>query len=91
VVLILLVCGLAGLFLGFGVISGVYLAQWVWKKLRQPTEREMYVWECCVCRYRVQSNHDLHINDRLICVQCNAEMEPYVPKQQSDATTVVLS
>jgi hypothetical protein len=35
-VIAVIFCGLAGLFIGFGVMSGVYLAQWVWKKLANP-------------------------------------------------------
>jgi hypothetical protein len=79
-VIAVIFCGLAGLFIGFGVMSGVYLAQWVWKKLGQSTKQPMYVWECCICRHRVQSTFDIHINDRLVCVSCNAEMEPYTPE-----------
>jgi len=38
----------------------------------------MFIWSCVHCRMRVQSNQDFHINDRLKCVQCNAEMEPWL-------------
>jgi len=36
----------------------------------------MWIWRCIKCRMCVQTQQDLHINQRPICVQCNAEMEP---------------
>lgn len=38
-----------------------------------------FLWSCVNCRIRVETICDFHINDRPICVHCNAEMEPYVP------------
>lgn len=42
----------------------------------EPTPK---LWSCVNCRIRVKSRYDLHINERLVCVQCNAEMEPWTP------------
>jgi hypothetical protein len=37
---------------------------------------DIFVWKCIVCGHRVMTQMDLHVNDRPICVECNAEMEP---------------
>lgn len=38
-----------------------------------------FVWKCVNCSMRVATHGDLHVNERPLCVQCNAEMEPYQP------------
>jgi hypothetical protein len=40
-----------------------------------------YLWECIFCKCTVASKHDLYINDRLTCCQCNAEMQPRKPER----------
>ena len=37
-----------------------------------------YIWQCIMCKKRVQTATDFHINDRPICVECNAEMQPSI-------------
>lgn len=37
---------------------------------------QLYLWVCIICGKRVQSRRNLHINERLTCAECNAEMEP---------------
>jgi hypothetical protein len=38
-----------------------------------------HIWSCINCRNRVETHCDFHINERPVCVQCNAEMEPFRP------------
>lgn len=43
-----------------------------------------FVWKCVNCSMRVATHGDLHINERPVCVQCNAEMESYQPGDDSE-------
>lgn len=43
-----------------------------------------FVWKCVNCSMRVATHGDLHVNERPLCVQCNAEMEPYQPGDDSE-------
>jgi len=36
----------------------------------------IYIWKCCMCEKRIQTDCDFHINSRPICCECNAEMTP---------------
>lgn len=46
-----------------------------------PQAKKIHVWVCGVCTKRVGTALDFHINERLTCVECNAEMAPYVPEE----------
>ena len=44
----------------------------------------MYVWECINCHHKVCSVQDFHINERLVCVSCGAEMELWSEETEED-------
>lgn len=52
----------------------------------EPSIAKIYVYACSVCGMRVASSQNFHINDRPTCVQCNAEMEPYLLSQEISQT-----
>jgi hypothetical protein len=37
---------------------------------------DIFVWQCIGCGHRIMTHIDFSVNDRPICVECNAEMEP---------------
>jgi hypothetical protein len=39
----------------------------------------VYLWKCINCSMVIRTTCDFHINDRPICLRCNAEMEPAQP------------
>jgi hypothetical protein len=45
----------------------------------QPTPPTGNIWSCVNCRKRIQTCCGFAINFRPLCVECNAEMEPYIP------------
>jgi hypothetical protein len=50
-----------------------------WHDVVAAPEPNLYLWSCVNCRKRIQTRENLHINSRIICAECNAEMEPYIP------------